>query len=88
MWHRIWHSSIKNRLTFLFFSITAGAILVLYFYVVPQLESTLTQQKIDALERDSAAYTRSLQGAIAREVTAARAGLASPVPSARRRARA
>ena len=71
MWHRIWHKSIKNRLTFLFFCITAGAILVLYFYVVPQLESTLTQQKTDALERDASAYSRSLQGAIAREVTAA-----------------
>ena len=71
MWHRIWHSSIKNRLTFLFFCITAGAILVFYFYVVPQLESTLTQQKTDALERDASAYSRSLQGAIAREVTAA-----------------
>jgi signal transduction histidine kinase len=70
MWHSIWHSSIKNRLTFLFFCITAGAILVFYFYVVPQLESTLTQQKTDALERDSSAYTRSLQGAITREVTA------------------
>ena len=71
MWHRIWHSSIKNRLTFLFFCITAGAILVFYFYVVPQLESTLTQQKIDALKRDSSAYSRSLQRAIAREVTPA-----------------
>jgi two-component system, OmpR family, sensor kinase len=70
MWHSVWHSSIKNRLTFLFFCITAGAILVFYFYVVPQLESTLTQQKTDALERDSSAYTRSLQGAITREVTA------------------
>ena len=25
MWHSVWHSSIKNRLTFLFFCITAGA---------------------------------------------------------------
>jgi len=71
MWHRIWHSSIKNRLTFLFFSITAGAILVFYFYVVPQLESSLTQQKVDALKQDSSAYSRSLQSAIGREVTAA-----------------
>jgi signal transduction histidine kinase len=71
MWHRIWHRSIKNRLTFLFFCITAGAILVFYFYVVPQLESTLTQQKTDALERDASTYSRSLQSAIAREVTAA-----------------
>src|SRR5262245_54040229 len=70
MWHRLWHSSIKNRLTLLFFAITAGAILVFYFYVVPQLESNLTQQKIDALERDSSAYSRSLESAIGREVTA------------------
>ena len=69
MWHRIWHSSIKNRLTFLFFSITAGAILVFYFYVVPQLESSLTQQKVDSLKQDSSAYSRSLHNAIGREVT-------------------
>jgi len=71
MWHQIWHHSIKNRLTFLFFCITAGAIAVFYFYVVPQLESTLTQQKTDALERDASNYSRTLQGAISREVTAA-----------------
>ena len=46
---RLWQNSIKNRLTFLFFTITAGAILVIYFYVVPQLESNLTSQKLDAL---------------------------------------
>ena len=71
MWQRIWHTSIKNRLTFLFFTITAGAIMVLYFYVVPQLESKLTSQKIDALERDSATYSRPFEDAIGREVTAA-----------------
>jgi signal transduction histidine kinase len=71
MWHRLWHSSIKNRLTFLFFCITAGAILVFYFYVVPQLESTLTQQKLDALKRDSSASSATLHRAIEREVTAA-----------------
>ena len=71
VWQRIWHTSIKNRLTFLFFTITAGAIMVLYFYVVPQLESKLTSQKIDALERDSATYSRPFEDAIAREVTAA-----------------
>ena len=45
--------------------------MVLYFYVVPQLESKLTSQKIDALERDSATYSRPFEDAIAREVTAA-----------------
>jgi two-component system, OmpR family, sensor kinase len=71
MWQRIWHTSIKNRLTFLFFTITAGAIMVLYFYVVPQLESNLTSQRIDALEQDSANYSRPFETAIEREVTAA-----------------
>src|SRR5688572_21473103 len=61
IWHRVWRSSIKNRLTFLFFVITAGAILVIYFYVVPQLESSLISQKVDALEQESAVYSRSLQ---------------------------
>jgi signal transduction histidine kinase len=63
-------NSIKYRLTLLFFSITAGAILVIYFYVVPQLESNLQSEKIDALKRDSAAYSQSLQRAIGRDVRA------------------
>ena len=70
IWHRIWHASIKNRLTFLFFSITAGAVMVIYFYVVPQLESNLVSQKVDALRRDSLSYSRPIQNAIGREVTA------------------
>ena len=43
---RLWLTSIKYRLMVLFFSITAGAILVIYFYVVPQLQSNLTSQKL------------------------------------------
>jgi signal transduction histidine kinase len=70
IWQRIWHSSIKNRLTFLFFTITAGAVMVIYFYVVPQLESNLISQKVDALRRDSLSYSRPIQNAIGREVTA------------------
>jgi signal transduction histidine kinase len=70
IWHRIWRRSIKNRLTFLFFSITAGAVLVIYFYVVPQLESNLVSQKVDALRRDSLSYIRPFQDVIGREVTA------------------
>ena len=37
-------NSIKYRLALIFFAITAGAILVIYFYVVPQLESSLTSR--------------------------------------------
>ena len=72
MWRRIWSNSIKNRLTFLFFSITAGAICVIYFYVVPQLESSLTSQRLDGLERDSVTYSRPLQQTGARDVLASK----------------
>ena len=70
LWRRIWSNSIKNRLAFLFFSITAGAICVIYFYVVPQLESNLTSEKVDALETDAVTYTRPLQETGARDVLA------------------
>ncbi len=72
IWRRIWSNSIKNRLAFLFFSITAGAICVIYFYVVPQLESNLTSQKLDALERASATYTRPLRPTGAHDVLASK----------------
>jgi two-component system OmpR family sensor kinase len=70
IWRRVWSNSIKNRLTFLFFSITAGAICVIYFYVVPQLQSNLTSEKIDALESDAVTYSRPLQETGARDVLA------------------
>jgi signal transduction histidine kinase len=69
MSERLRLTSIKQRLVLLFFSITAAAILVIYFYVVPQLESSLTSEKLDSLKRDAATYSRPLQDAIDREVT-------------------
>jgi signal transduction histidine kinase len=63
-------TSIKYRLTLLFFAITAGAILVIFFYVVPQLESNLTSEKLDALKRDATTYSPSLRQAIGRDVSA------------------
>lgn len=72
IWRRIWSNSIKNRLTFLFFAITAGAILVIYFYVVPQLQSNLTSQKLDLLVRSSRTYARPLQQTGAHDVLASR----------------
>jgi signal transduction histidine kinase len=68
----LWSNSIKNRLTLLFFAITAGAICVIYFYVVPQLQSNLTSQKLDVVERASVAYTRPLQQTGAHDVLASR----------------
>jgi signal transduction histidine kinase len=70
MIQRLRFTSIKYRLTLLFFSITAGAILVIYFYVVPQLESNLKSEKIDGLKRDASSYSQSLQRAIGRDVRA------------------
>jgi two-component system, OmpR family, sensor kinase len=72
IWRSIWSNSIKNRLTFLFFSLTLGAICVIYFYVVPQLESNLTSQKLDGLERASVTYARPLQQTSAHDVLASR----------------
>src|ERR671925_285142 len=69
MSERLRLTSIKQRLMLLFFSITAAAILVIYFYVVPQLESSLTSEKLDALKRDASTYSGPLQQAIGREVT-------------------
>jgi signal transduction histidine kinase len=61
-------TSIKYRLAFLFFAITLGAILVIYFYVVPRLESNLTSQKLDVLERDSATYAKPFEKLIRSDV--------------------
>ena len=70
MSQRLRLTSITYRLALLFFAITAGAILVIYFYVVPQLESNLTSEKVDALKRDSTNYSPPLQRAIGRDVAA------------------
>jgi signal transduction histidine kinase len=68
----LWSTSIKYRLMLLFFSITAGAILVIYFYVVPQLESSLTSEKLDSLKRDAATYSKPLQDVMEGDVPKAK----------------
>ena len=58
-----------RRLALLFFSITAVAIAVIYFYVVPQLESNLREQKERTLATDaSAVFAARGQRAGARRV--------------------
>ena len=47
---RIW-SQRPQQAHALFFAITAGAIRFIYLYVVPQLESNLTSQKLERLEQ-------------------------------------
>jgi two-component system OmpR family sensor kinase len=45
---------VRNRLAALFFVITAAAIGFVYLYVVPQLRSSLTAEKLDRLEQMAA----------------------------------
>jgi signal transduction histidine kinase len=47
-WQRL--NTVRNRLLLLFFAITAAAVGFVYLYVVPQLESSLTSEKLDRLE--------------------------------------
>jgi len=47
--------SVRNRLAALFFVITAAAVGFMYLYVVPQLRSNLTAQKLDRLEQVASA---------------------------------
>ena len=48
-WLRL--NTLRNRLVVLITLITAGAIAFVYLYVVPQLESSLTAEKLRRLER-------------------------------------
>jgi signal transduction histidine kinase len=43
--------SLRDKLTLLFFAVTASAFAVLYFLIVPELESSLRAQKLGELER-------------------------------------
>ena len=56
--------SIRNRLALLFFLIVFGAISVVYFYVVPQLESRLRNEKLSNLAADTKTYSRGIVHAV------------------------
>ncbi|MEK6277826.1 MAG: HAMP domain-containing sensor histidine kinase [Actinomycetota bacterium] len=56
-WQRL--NTLRNRLVLLFFVITGAAVGFVYLYVVPQLESSLTTEKLTRLEeRGSVQRTR------------------------------
>jgi two-component system OmpR family sensor kinase len=59
-------SSVRNRLAVLFFVITAAAVGVIYLYVVPQLRSSLTAQKLQRLEQVGADESATLARAMRR----------------------
>jgi signal transduction histidine kinase len=57
-------NSLRNRLVLLITLITAGAIGFVYLYVVPQLESSLTAEKLRRLERLGTEQAPHLAGAL------------------------
>ena len=59
-------NSVRNRLVFLFFAITTAAIGFIYLYVVPQLRSSLTAEKLHRLEAAAAGQGPRLADAMQR----------------------
>jgi two-component system, OmpR family, sensor kinase len=55
-------ASLRNKLAVLFLAITATAFAVLYFFVVPELESNLREQRIQDLERLASSSRPTLEG--------------------------
>jgi two-component system, OmpR family, sensor kinase len=68
-WHRL--NTVRNRLLLLFFAITAAAVGFVYLYVVPQLQSSLTSEKLSRLEERGSHQSGRL-------LRAMREGLAQP----------
>jgi signal transduction histidine kinase len=59
-------NTLRNRLVLLFFAITGAAVGFVYLYVVPQLESSLTTEKLTRLESRGAAQEARLERAMRR----------------------
>ena len=57
---------VRNRLAALFFVITAAAIGFVYLYVVPQLRSSLTDEKLERLEEVGTDESSRLAAALRR----------------------
>ncbi len=62
--------SLRTRLTLLFFAVTLVAVGVVFFYVAPQLESSLREQKLRSLARTARAYTPQIRRLVIRNGTA------------------
>ncbi|MGH2965794.1 MAG: sensor histidine kinase [Solirubrobacterales bacterium] len=56
--------SVRNRLALAFFVITAAAIGFVYLYVVPQLRSNLTEEKLRRLERAGTVQSKPIGAAL------------------------
>ena len=62
-------NSVRNRLVLLFFAITTAAVGFVYLYVVPQLRSSLTAEKLTRLEAAAVEQAPRIQRALARGVS-------------------
>ena len=56
--------SLRTRLVLLFLAITAAAVGFVYLYVVPQLRSSLTAQKLSRLQDESTRQSKRIEGAM------------------------
>lgn len=56
--------SLRTRLTLLFFAVTLVAVVVVFFYVTPRLESSLRNEKLRSLGRTAQAYTPLIAGPV------------------------
>ncbi|HTE60351.1 MAG TPA: HAMP domain-containing sensor histidine kinase [Solirubrobacteraceae bacterium] len=56
--------SLRNRLTFIFALIVAGAIGIVYFYVTPRLEDELVAQKVQRLAGDARRESTDLRAIV------------------------
>ena len=63
--------SITARLTLLFFTVTLAAVLVVFFYVTPQLESSLREQKLRSLAETAQSFTPLVADVVQRGAPAA-----------------
>jgi len=57
-------TSVRNRLVLLFFAITAAAVGFIYLYVVPQLRTSLTAEKLRRLETVAASQSPAIEDAM------------------------
>lgn len=62
-------ASVRNRLVLLFFAITTAAVGFVYIYVVPQLSSSLTAERLERLERQGSEELDHLRAAASRDLS-------------------
>lgn len=62
-------STLRTRLTLLFFAVTLVAVGAVFFYVTPQLESSLRKEKLRSLAKTAQAFAPLIAGPVRRNAT-------------------